>query len=118
MSCYYSGRITHRPRSVILLEHRYVKIPIPRPFATVTVTCARVRNIVCRRYTNITRVILTRVIFNPGQNGASVDAALDSITLQLKFALFWILVILFIVLVQYFAANIFSREIKQVPCDL
>ena len=29
----------------------------------------------CRRYTNITRVILTRVIFNPGQNGASVDAA-------------------------------------------
>ena len=53
-------------------------IPIPRPFATVTVTCARVRNIVCRRYTNITRVILTRVIFNPGQNGASVDAALVS----------------------------------------
>ena len=77
MSCYYSGRITHRPRSVILLEHRYVKIPIPRPFATVTVMCARVRNIVCRRYTNITRVILTRVIFNPGQNGASVDAAYD-----------------------------------------
>ena len=30
----------------------------------------------CRRYTNITRVILTRVIFNPGQNGASVDAAI------------------------------------------
>ena len=29
----------------------------------------------CRRYTNITRVTLTRVIFNPSQNGASVDAA-------------------------------------------
>ena len=33
------------------------------------------RNIVRRRYTNITQVVLTRLILNPGQSDASVDAA-------------------------------------------
>ena len=75
MSCYYSGRIDTRAP---FRHFTRALIPIPRPFATVTVTCARVRNIVCRPYTNITRVILTRVIFNPGQNGASVDAAIHT----------------------------------------
>ena len=59
-------------RSVILQGHRSVKIPILRRCTSVTLT----RNIVCRRYTNITLVKITRVIFDPGQNDGSVDAAL------------------------------------------
>ena len=58
-------------RSVILKGHRSVKIPIPRRCTSVSLT----RNVVCRRYTNITRVKITRVIFDPGQNDGSVDAA-------------------------------------------
>ena len=54
-------------RSVILKGHRSVKIPIPRRCTSVSLT----RNVVCRRYTNI-----TRVIFDPGQNYGSVDAAI------------------------------------------
>ena len=59
-------------RSVILQGHRSVKIPIPRRRTSVSLT----RNVVCRRYTNITRVKITRVIFDPGQNDGSVDAAI------------------------------------------
>ena len=59
-------------RSVILKGHRSVKIPIPRRCMSVSLT----RNVVCRRYTNITRVKITRVIFDPGQNDGSVDAAI------------------------------------------
>ena len=59
-------------RSVILEGHRSVKIPIPRRCTPVSLT----RNVVCRRYTNITRVKITRVIFDPGQNDGSVDVAL------------------------------------------
>ena len=59
-------------RSVILQEHRTVKIPIPRRCTSVSLT----RNVVCRRYTNITRVKITQDILDPGQNDGSVDAAL------------------------------------------
>ena len=59
-------------RSVILQGHRSVKIPIPRRCTSVSLT----RNVVCRRYTIITRVKITRVILDPGQNDGSVDAAL------------------------------------------
>ena len=58
-------------RSVILQGHRSVNILIPRRCTSVSLT----RNVVCRRYTNITRVKITRVIFDPGQNDGSVDAA-------------------------------------------
>ena len=62
-------------RSVILQGHRSVKILIPRRCTSVSLT----RNVVCRRYTNITRVKITRVIFDPGQNDGSVDAAIVTI---------------------------------------
>ena len=60
-------------RSVILQGHRSVKIPIPRRSTSVSLT----RNVVCKSYTNITRVKITRVIFDPGENDGSVDAAYD-----------------------------------------
>ena len=68
MTCSYSGRIDVAP----VQGHRSVKIPIPRRRTSVSLT----RNVVCRRYTNITRVKITRVIFDPGQNDGSVDAAI------------------------------------------
>ena len=49
---------TRSARSVILLEHRSVKIPVPRRCATVSV----MQNVVCGHYTNITRVKITQVI--------------------------------------------------------
>ena len=54
----FSGRIHAVPVPSFYYEHRSVKIPIPRRCATASVT----RNVICRRYTHITRVKITRVI--------------------------------------------------------
>ena len=55
-------------RPVILLEHRSVKILIPRRCTSVSLT----RNVVGSRYTNITRVKITRVIYNTIQYNSTL----------------------------------------------